>query len=145
MIKKIQGYNKFTYDLYYVINTTNYIIGKEYLENDYQIMSGQKWMRKFTEKKFKRIDLILRNEHKCLIIDWKFTRLHAKQKIRGSAVQKKNDIYMQLARKDFKTDVELKFYCQHEPIVNKYYHFFTSAPHQISCSVVNIEGEEQLR
>lgn len=31
-----------------------------------------------TIKEFKRYDLLMRNHHKCGIIDWKFTRLDAK-------------------------------------------------------------------
>jgi hypothetical protein len=78
------------YDLFKVVNTICYIIGKEILENDYQTISVEKWMRKFTEKKFKRYDLLMRSEHKCAIIDWKFTRLDAEEKIRGASTQKKN-------------------------------------------------------
>lgn len=47
-MRKIQGQNKFVYDLFKVVNTVCYIIGKEVLENDYQTMSVEKWMRKFT-------------------------------------------------------------------------------------------------
>lgn len=62
LIKRIQGQNKFVYDLFKVINTVCYIVGKEILENDYQTMSVEKWMRKVTEKKFKRYDLLMRSE-----------------------------------------------------------------------------------
>ena len=112
-IRKIQGQNKFIYDLFKVINTVCYIVGKEVFENDYQAMSVEKWMRKVTIKEFKRYDLLLRNQEKCCIVDWKFTRLHAFDKIKGAGVQRKNKLYYQLAKKDFKTDIELKFYCFH--------------------------------
>ena len=55
----------------------------------------------------------MRNQHKCCIIDWKFTRLDAKEKIKGGSTQRKNLLYYQLAKKDYKTDVELIFYCIH--------------------------------
>ena len=84
-------------------------------------------MRKVTIKEFKRYDLLLRNQEKCCIVDWKFTRLHANEKIKGGGVQRKNKLYYQLAKKDFKTDVELKFYCFHERMLNKSYHYFTVA------------------
>jgi hypothetical protein len=77
-IQKIQGHNKFVYDLFKVINAVCYIVGKEILENDYQTISVEKWMRKNTIKQFKRFDLLMRNQQKCSIIDWKFTRLDAK-------------------------------------------------------------------
>ncbi len=47
----------------------------------------------------------MRGEHKCSIIDWKFTRLDAEDKIRGASTHKKNIAYYQLAKKDFKTDI----------------------------------------
>ncbi len=86
----MQGQNKFVYDLFKVINTVCYIMGKEILQNDLQTVSVQKWMRKYTEKKFKRYDLLMRAEHKCSIVDWKFTRLDAEQKIKGAGTSRKN-------------------------------------------------------
>jgi 5-methylcytosine-specific restriction endonuclease McrBC regulatory subunit McrC len=62
-------------------------------------------MRKTTEKRFKRFDLLLRNEDKSGIIDWKFSKLMAEQKIKGNGVKNKNRQYYQLAYKDFLTDV----------------------------------------
>lgn len=62
-------------------------------------------MRKYTEKKFKRYDLLMRGEHKCSIIDWKFSRLDAEQKIKGAGTSRKNELYCQLAKKDFKTEI----------------------------------------
>lgn len=55
----------------------------------------------------------MRNQEKCVIVDWKFTMLDAKEKIKGKSTERKNLLYYQLARKDYKTDVELKFYCLH--------------------------------
>ena len=49
-VERIQDKNKFIYDLFKVINTVNYIVGKEVLEEDYQTMSVEKWMRKMTIK-----------------------------------------------------------------------------------------------
>ena len=112
-VERIQEHNKFIYNLFKVIHTISYIVGKEVLEEDYQTMSVEKWMRKATIKEFKRFDLLMRNQHQCAIIDWKFTMLDAKEKIKGKATQSKNLLYCQLARKDYKTDVELKFYCLH--------------------------------
>lgn len=89
------------------------IVGKEVVANDYWIMSSEKWMRKKTEKVFKRFDLILRNENKICIIDWKFTKNKADEKINKKAFVKKNELYLQLAKKDYKSEVELKFYCIH--------------------------------
>ena len=48
VIKKMQTHIRYTYDLFNVINTVSYVIGKEILENDYQTISVEKWMRKFT-------------------------------------------------------------------------------------------------
>ena len=49
-VERIQDKNKFIYDLFKVINTVNYIVGREVLEEDYQTMSVEKWMRKMTIK-----------------------------------------------------------------------------------------------
>lgn len=106
-------------------------------------MSVEKWMRKFTEKKFKRFDLLMRSERKCSIIDWKFTRLDAEEKIKGAQTQRKNEIYYQLARKDFKTDIELKFYCFHEKVANHSYHYFTCANFDYKIKTVEIEEEQK--
>lgn len=38
------------YNLNKVINTIQFIIGKQIIENDYTIMCAQKWMRKTTKK-----------------------------------------------------------------------------------------------
>jgi len=75
------------------------------LENDYQTICSEKWMRYTTSKKFKRYDLLLRTEEKCCIIDWKFSKLIADEKIKGNSVKNKNKQYYQLAYKDFLTDV----------------------------------------
>ncbi len=50
-------------------------------------------MRKATVKKFRRFDLILRHENKVCIIDWKFSRLGAEEKLKGNATLKKNKVY----------------------------------------------------
>ena len=104
-VKHLQGHDKYVYDLFKVINTVSYIIGKEMFENGYNTITSEKWMRKVTEKKFRRLDLVLRNKEKCGVLDWKFTRLEAKQKIRGSWIAFKNKAYYQLASKDFRTSV----------------------------------------
>lgn len=56
-------------------------------------------MRKSTEKKFKRFDLLMRKEDKVCIIDWKFSKTEANEKIMTGAFVKKNKEYFQLARK----------------------------------------------
>lgn len=40
IIRKMQSKNKFYYDLFNVIHTICYVIGKEMLENDYQTISS---------------------------------------------------------------------------------------------------------
>ena len=125
MVERIQN-RKYGYNLFYVINTINYIIGKEVLEEDYQTISVEKWMRKATIKEFKRYDLLMRNQTKSVIVDWKFTIYDAKEKIREKDTEVKNLQYYQLARKDYKTEVELKFYCLHERVVNREYHEYTT-------------------
>ena len=42
-------------------------------------------MRKSTVKRFKRFDLLLRNDDKVCIIDWKFSKVDAHYKIAASA------------------------------------------------------------
>lgn len=151
IIKKMQSKNKFYYDLFNVIHTICYVVGKEMLENDYQTISSEKWMRFTTEKRFKRYDLLLRNEVKSGIIDWKFSKLVAEEKIKGNGVKNKNKQYYQLAYKDFLTDVELKFYCFHARVNFNTYHFFTCASyfHKIPIEyvgdkddVISIDGED---
>lgn len=72
---------KFNYNLKKIINTICFIIGKEIIEGKYVTMSSEKWMRKSTKKKFKRFDLLMRNDDKVCIIDWKFSRFDANYKI----------------------------------------------------------------
>jgi hypothetical protein len=43
------------------------------IENDYITISVEKWMRRYTKFKYKKFDLLLRNEKKVCIIDWKFS------------------------------------------------------------------------
>ena len=138
-VKHLQGHDKYVYDLFKVVNTISYIVGKEMLENDYETITSEKWMRKATEKSFRRLDLVLRNKEKCCVLDWKFTRLEAKEKIKGNWIAYKNKIYYQLASKDFKTSVELKFYCLHERIVTYNYHHFTCAAYHHNIEQVELE------
>jgi 5-methylcytosine-specific restriction endonuclease McrBC regulatory subunit McrC len=56
-------------------------VGKEMIEGGYLTISSEKWMRKFSQKKFKKFDLLLRNKSKVCIIDWKFSRVNADEKI----------------------------------------------------------------
>jgi hypothetical protein len=112
-----------------VVNTISFIVGREMLENGFETMSAEKWMRKSTEKKFKRFDLLLRNENRCKIIDWKFTKLVAEEKIKGSSIARKNKIYYQLAAKDYKTSIELQFYCFHEKDNHEFHEFTTASYH----------------
>lgn len=51
------------------------------IEGGYLTISSEKWMRKFSQKKFKKFDLLLRNKSKVCIIDWKFSRVNADEKI----------------------------------------------------------------
>lgn len=85
----------------------------------------------------------MRNEEKCSIIDWKFTRLDAEDKIKGASTQRKNEIYVQLARKDYKTDIELKFYCFHERPVNSSYHCFSCAKFQYQIKTVELDEQDK--
>lgn len=48
-------------------------------------------------------------------------------------------MYYQLASKDFKTNVELKFICFHERIMNQYYHMVTCAPYLHKIDEVQID------
>lgn len=47
-------------------------------------------MRRVTQKKFKRFDLLLRNDEKVCIIDWKFSKADANEKIGRKEFVKKN-------------------------------------------------------
>lgn len=60
------------------------------IEGGYTIISSEKWMRKFSEKKYRRFDLLLRNRKKACIIDWKISRVDADKKIADSIFSKKN-------------------------------------------------------
>lgn len=51
------------------------------IEGGYITISSEKWMRKFSEKKFRKFDLLLRNQKKACIIDWKISRQNADHKI----------------------------------------------------------------
>ena len=84
-------------------------------------------MRKSTIKKFKRFDLLLRNDDKVCIIDWKFSRVDAQYKMTDNKITDRNKVYFQLARKEFNSDVQLKFYCFHQKSEGKYHHQFTVA------------------
>jgi len=100
-------------------------------------------MRKKTKKSFKRFDLILRNENKICIIDWKFSRISAHEKINTRAFVKKNELYLQLAKKDYKSDVELKFYCIHIDYMLDHYHKFTEAYYDYKIDEIMIEEENK--
>lgn len=56
-------------------------------------------MRKSTVKKFKRFDLLLRNDDKVCIIDWKFSKIDAEYKMTTKKIAERNKVYFQLARK----------------------------------------------
>ena len=56
-------------------------------------------MRKSTVKRFKRFDLLLRNDDKVCIIDWKFSKVDAHYKMTANRQTDKNKSYFQLARK----------------------------------------------
>jgi hypothetical protein len=88
-------------------------------------MTAEKWMRKTTKKQFKRFDLLLRNFDKCCIVDWKFSKITAETKINSKAFVAKNKVYYQLTNKDFKSDVELKFYCISLKNNGNYHHAIT--------------------
>lgn len=139
---RLQRENKYTYDLFKVVNTINFIVGREILENGFETMSAEKWMRKSTEKKFKRFDLLLRNENRCKIIDWKFTKLVAEEKIKGSSIARKNKIYYQLAAKDYRTSIELQFYCFHEKDTHEF-HDFTTAHYHHNIEQISIPETEK--
>lgn len=57
------------------------IIGREMIEGGYVTISSEKWMRKFSAKRFKKFDLLLRNSNRVCVIDWKFSRVNADEKI----------------------------------------------------------------
>ena len=56
------------------------------LEGKYMTITSEKWMRKSTVKKFKRFDLLLRNDDKVCIIDWKFSRVDAHYKMTANKI-----------------------------------------------------------
>lgn len=47
------------------------------IEGGYVTISSEKWMRKFSAKRFKKFDLLLRNSNRVCVIDWKFSRVNA--------------------------------------------------------------------
>lgn len=122
-----------------VLNTLKAIVGKEVFANDYWIMSSEKWMRKKTLKDFKRLDLILRNENNICIIDWKFSKDQANMKVNRGLYGKKNLIYFQLAKKDYKSDVDLKFYCIHNEILMDHHHKWSSAEYNYKITEVELD------
>lgn len=69
------------------------------IEGGYVSLSVEKWMRKFSKKSFRRFDLLLRKHKKVCIIDWKFSRDEANDKIKTKMFVAKNLEYFQLARK----------------------------------------------
>lgn len=102
-------------------------------------MTAEKWMRKTTQKKFRRLDVVLRNEIKCCIIDWKFSQSSAENKISDRRVNLKNMIYYQLASKDFLTNnVELKFYCIHARS-SQHYHDYSVAMYRHQIEEVELD------
>ncbi len=98
-------------------------------------------MRKKSRKSFKRFDLILRNQDKICIIDWKFSKIKANQKINTRAFVKKNELYLQLAKKEYKSDVELKFYCFHVDQIIEHYHQSTEADYIYRIAEVMIDED----
>ena len=98
-------------------------------------------MRKSTVKQFKRFDLLLRNEESVCIIDWKFSKVNADQKINTAMFAKKNRQYFQLARKEYNANVRLKFYCFHQR-ADERFHRYTFADFNYEKEEVEIEEGE---
>ena len=109
--------SKLLYNPERVIHTINYIIGLEMVQGGYEEIATEKLFEVTNPLEddhfnFNRLDLLLRNEHKVLVIDWKFTFQKAKDYIRGykHKVQK----YLRLAKKYYKCEVEFRLYCIHK-------------------------------
>lgn len=104
-------------------------------------------MRRSTKKKFKRFDLLLRSDHKVCIIDWKFSKVNANQKITAASFVEKNKQYFQLARKQYNADVQLKFYCFHQKCDDRYHQYtfadYTYKADEVELMDANSESDEE--
>jgi hypothetical protein len=60
------------------------IVGMEMIEGGYVTVSVEKWMRRYSKRSFKKFDLLLRNDKKVCIIDWKFSHERADERIKRS-------------------------------------------------------------
>lgn len=56
-------------------------------------------------------------------------------------INKKNKAYYQLASKDFKTSVQLKFYCFHQQVLSNAYHYFTCAPYTHTIDQIPLDSD----
>ncbi len=86
-----------------MIHTFWLILGWQFIQNRYVLMTSEQWMRKTTAKKFKRYDVLMRHSEKVCIIDWKFSKIEAETKISEADNKACNKLYYELARKDFRT------------------------------------------
>ena len=99
-------------------------------------------MRKSTVKRFKRFDLLLRSDEKVCIIDWKFSKIDAQYKMTANKIAERNKVYFQLARKEFNSTVELKFYCFHQKLDGKNHHKYTVAEFTYNIESVDISDSQ---
>lgn len=90
---------RFDYCLQKIINNVCLVVGREMVEGGYSAFSVEKWMRKYSKARFKRFDFLLRGDRRVCIIDWKFSRNNADRCISSTNFRKKNEEYVQLARK----------------------------------------------
>lgn len=103
------------YDINKVINTVNYIIGREILEGGYEMIGCEKSYRiKVNPLNYNRLDLLLRRKDKVLVIDWKFSFLSAKDYLKK--YQKKINQYLKIAKLHYDCEVEFHLYCIHRHV-----------------------------
>lgn len=103
---------KLRYNLNMVTHTINYIIGKEMLEGNYEVIGSEKlYMVRTSPSNFNRLDLLLRRKDKVLVIDWKFSRFSARDYIK--AYRSKVRKYLSIAKKQYDCEVEFHLYCIH--------------------------------
>ena len=98
-------------------------------------------MRKTTIKKFRRYDLVLRNEDEVCVLDWKFSNNDPENLLRDRKFTIKNKDYYELARMEFKAEVKLKYIVMTPELVEHHQKYLV-AEYEYPKNTIEIEAED---
>ena len=99
-------------------------------------------MRKVTKKKFRRYDLILRNQNQACILDWKFSINQPDKLLYDFKTEKKNRDYIELAKKEYKTNVKLKYVVLTPQFYHGHYQRYQCEQYKYKSDEVYIEESD---